>query len=204
MTNEPGLEPHLLPRERELMEKEMRQASSYLEFGTGGSTVLASRCGIGRIVSIDTNEAWLRRAAKELGPHASNVEFIHCDIGPTSDWGFPATEDGVKQWPEFFVRPWNAFLSRGELPELIYIDARFRLACALYSILALNLNRRGFFRASSRIMIYDYPSRPNYHLVEEHAVIVDRMNELVVLEPKRKVQSSRLLAQLFACQFDAR
>jgi hypothetical protein len=91
------------------------------------------------------------------------------------------------------------FWSRNEVPDLVYVVARFRVAC----ILAIKLARRGLFKhPKSRIMVHDYRDREQYHVVEDHAVIAASVNQLVVLEPKREIDVSRLLSQLFAYQFD--
>lgn len=204
--SEDDLRPHLFEGELELMSRTMRGASSYLEFGTGGSCLLAARSGIRRIVSGDSDESWLRKvAAKAASQRLENtMELVLCDIGPISEWGYPADETSKSKWANYLVAPWRTFLARGGIPDLIYIDGRFRVACALYSILMLSLVGRRFFRRKSRIMIHDFCDRPHYHKVMDYASVVTKVNTLAVLEATNHYSRAELVQDLLSFQFDPR
>lgn len=207
MTND-DCRPHLFDGEYDLLRREMAKAKSYLEFGTGGSTLFAIECGIRRIVSVDSDPAWSRTVDEKIAIRRPKVdvdiELIHCDIGRTRDWGFPLDREQITNWPQYFVQPWQRFLSRNETPDLIYVDGRFRVACALYSLLNLHLHRRRFLGKAARILIHDFSDRPYYSKILELASVVARVNTLVVVEQMPNISPSRLVQELMAFQFDAR
>src|SRR5258708_6728299 len=100
MTATEDYNPHLFEGEYELLYKEMSKATSYLEYGTGGSTLLAAECGMRLIVSVDSDATWLRKVAERIANKRTSVdiELIHCDIGPTGEWGFPLDREQITNW----------------------------------------------------------------------------------------------------------
>jgi hypothetical protein len=63
----PGaLSPHLFEGEEEVIRHAMNGASCYLEFGTGGSTLMAIECGVRRIVSVDSDQQWSLEIEREI------------------------------------------------------------------------------------------------------------------------------------------
>jgi hypothetical protein len=197
--------PHLFGDEEILLRREMSRARLYLEYGVGGSTLLAAQSGATTIVGIDTNKDWLRQTQAELSRIAPGIsaQLIHCDLGPVGEWGMPTTRDRIADWPDYFQMPWRVFTERGDRPDLIYVDGRFRVACTLYSLLMLRKTRRLFGRAG-RIVMHDFASRDYYRPVLKHANVVASQNTLVVLEPKRFGDPWRLTEDLLAHQFDPR
>jgi len=175
-----------------------------LEFGMGGSTLLAAESGIRRIVSVDSDQAWVRKIEERIASKrpAVDIELIHCDIGRTGEWGVPLDREQIMNWPQYCAQPWQRFLSLNETPDLIYVDGRFRVACVLYSL--LNLHRRRFFGKNARIMIHDFSDRPHYGKIMEFASTVARANTLVVVEQRPGISRSRLLQDLLSFQFDVR
>jgi hypothetical protein len=198
-------QPHLFEGERDLIVGEMSRATSYLEFGTGGSTLLAAECGIRRIVSVDSDQDWVRKIDERIKSRSKvDVELIHCDIGKTGEWGYPINREKVANWPQYFVQPWHRFLSRNEAPDLIYVDGRFRVACVLYSLLNLQFQDRAPSGKSARIMIHDFLDRPHYGKITKYASVVASMNTLVVVEQKSDISQSQLLEDILSFEFDLR
>jgi len=199
------LAPHLFEGEYELLHRELSRASSYLEFGSGGSTALAVELGIRRIVSVDTDPAWLRRTKESIGERLRDrpIELIHCDIGPVEEWGRPIGRDKIENWPQYFIEPWRRFHASNATPDLIYIDGRFRVACALFSLFNLNARRR-LFRTRSRILVHDFLGRPEYEPILRYCSVVESCKTLILAEPRRDIRVDRLLADLLLFQFDIR
>jgi hypothetical protein len=129
---------------------------------------------------------------------------ICCDIGRTGEWGKPLDRANVDNWPNYFLTPWQRLLSRNELPDLIYIDGRFRVACALHSLLMLRLKKRRVFPKKTKIMIHDFSGRPFYKKVTEFASVVASVNTLAVIEQNKDVSIISLLQELLHYQFDMR
>ncbi|MEI9805784.1 MAG: hypothetical protein WDN48_17020 [Pseudolabrys sp.] len=75
MTANSDFKPHLFEGEYELLRGELTKARSYLEFGTGGSTLLAAKCGIRHIVSVHSDRAWVDRIDEHLTGLRSNLDI---------------------------------------------------------------------------------------------------------------------------------
>jgi len=155
----------------------MRQAKCYLEYGTGGTTVQAMELSIPAIFAVESDPVWLEAVRYRTSQIASTgeCEFIRVDIGPTSEWGYPASETHWRGYTKYALDVWTTCRARNVSPDLILIDGRFRLACLLASFL--------YGRPGSRILVDDYLARPYYAEVEQFtppARIVDRAAEFVV------------------------
>lgn len=199
------LEPHLLEGELPLFQQEISRAKSYLEFGMGGSTLFAASLGVKRIVSVDSDPEWISRIADSIATFrkTSEIDLIHCDIGPTGSWGMPINQEGMANWPQYFHEPWKRFAAVHIVPDLIYVDGRFRVACTLYSILRLHLAYTSLGRGKTRIMIHDFNNRPHYHKVTDYAQIVEQFNTLAVFELRKSFSVADLVSDLLEFQFVA-
>jgi hypothetical protein len=162
--------PIMTQAEIDRYEKLLDNANTVLEFGSGGSTVLAaSRPGL-KIVSVDGDMGWFEKLRSETSVReaeaAGRLNFVHVDIGPTTDWGKPANTEHKSLWPRYSKDPWAALQSP---PDLILIDGRFRVACALEAA------RRRFDGAV--IAIHDFNRRSYHHvpLFLHHTESVERL-----------------------------
>ena len=64
------------------------------------------------------------------------------------------------------------------------IDGRFRVACALATIMNC--------KKSTKIMIHDYTFRQYYHILEEFLDIVETIDTLVVFKIKNNVDMKKV------------
>ena len=154
----------------------LRNSQGYLEYGTGGSTVLASRLGVSHIIGVESDRRWLEAVRHKIGLSvtSSGLELLHVDIGPTGDWGFPVSDIGWRNYAEYPARPWLTEKTR-DIVDLIVIDGRFRVACFMTSLL--------FARPGTRILFDDYFDRSYYAGVESFvhpSARHDRIAEFVV------------------------
>ncbi len=177
------MSPHMSPEERKLFESFLSCAVNYLEFGAGGSTVLASTKVKGSIISIDSSREWLDRVDKEYKALSAPVHphLIFTDIGPVGDWGIPSDPAMREYWPRYHSSVWES-PSTKEV-DLFMVDGRFRVACFLQAII--------HGRKDALIAFHDYNSRPHYHVVEKVARVVARSEDLSVFSP---LTGARLLA----------
>ncbi len=134
------------------------QAGVILEYGSGGSTVVAAELP-GRVVfAVESDRAWLTGMERyfEANPPAADVRLHHGDIGPTRDWGHPADDRRFRRWPSYPLSVWDRpdFLH----PDVVLIDGRFRVACLLTVA----------FRCARPVTVLfdDYLNRRTYHAVE--------------------------------------
>jgi hypothetical protein len=150
----PGDEPFMPVADVERFKAEIAKAKSYVEFGSGGSTVYANQLGI-RAVSVESDGHYARVVASRLD--GSHVQQIICDLGLSGEWGMPVFPNTHKA-SRYVTAPWgtNAF------PEFILVDGRYRVACALESA------RRAYLAGSTAVLMFDdYVTRPFYHDVEK-------------------------------------
>jgi len=152
---------HMTAEEQACISAFFESAQSYVEFGCGGSTVLASKLMTGVITSMDSSKEWIERVRAECQKSPSRIrpELIHVDIGPTGEWGRPLDESARDRWPEYSSAIWK---SEGtDQADLYLIDGRFRVACFLETLMHC--------KADAVILIHDYTPRLEYHVVEEFA-----------------------------------
>ncbi|MDR7058689.1 MULTISPECIES: hypothetical protein [unclassified Sphingopyxis] len=65
-------------------ELQLAGRSSLLEFGCGGSTVVAAR-QVRRIVSVDSDPAWLAKVQADVRREVVEFTPFHVDIGPVGE-----------------------------------------------------------------------------------------------------------------------
>lgn len=133
-------------------------AATILEYGSGGSTVMAANAGA-RVVSVESDKVWAERLTAHLAGISAEAVVHHVDIGPTGDWGRPTTRAGAARYHRYALSVWD----RPDLgaPDLVLIDGRFRAACLAAVMLRT--------RRPVTVLIDDYVPRPHYHAVEKLA-----------------------------------
>jgi hypothetical protein len=146
--------PHMSPAELEAFRAWLRGgARRYAEFGMGGSTLEAARVGFQTIVAVDSDRRWVEsiRAHEEIAPGIAEgrIAALHGDIGPIRAWGAPEGEGAVKLWPQYLRANWAEWQRRKQMPDLVFVDGRFRVASAL-SALLVREDWRGL-----RLMVHD-------------------------------------------------
>jgi hypothetical protein len=132
-------------------------ADVVLEYGSGGSTVMAVEAGA-EVWAVESDAAWAGRMrdwfARHPGPGRAHV--LHADIGPTGDWGHPADDSRFRDWPDYPLKVWDEPGFRH--PDVVLVDGRFRLACFLTVA----------FRILRPVVLFfdDYTRRRPYHRAE--------------------------------------
>lgn len=161
MTDAPTIRPKLTlpPLEAEAVLKAYTQATVILEYGSGGSTVVAAELPDKVVFSVESSAEWLadmRRYFDEY-PARSELHLHYADVGPTKEWGKPANDKKFHQWPGYPLSVWD--LPKFLHPDLVLIDGRFRAACFLTCL----------FKSTKPMTILwdDYADRKFYHRVEE-------------------------------------
>ena len=89
------------------------------------------------------------------------------------------------------------------MPDLIFVDGRFRVACCLSVIL---LAESGLHSTQElRVLLHDVsPERPFYDEVFEFFDVVESVNTLRVMKIKPDISGSRAMSVLLRHQFDPR
>src|SRR4051812_12774092 len=103
------MQPRMEASEVVLLSAFLRCASRFLEFGSGGSTVLACGAGPERVVSVDSSAEWQAKTVDECKRLETKVQpiMILVDIGPTGEWGYPTAEATRARWPDYHRSAWE-------------------------------------------------------------------------------------------------
>ena len=146
------------PAEARFIRAVYPQAKVILEYGSGGSTMLAASLGA-RVISVESDKAWSERLAGHLAPFADRAKLHYVDIGPTGAWGKPSTIDRFARYHRYALSVWDR--PDFEEPDLVLIDGRFRASCLVAVLLRA--------RRPTTVLFDDYAERPYYHAVERLA-----------------------------------
>ena len=130
-----------------------------LEWGVGGSTFeIASICD--SLISIESDKRFLFKQAgvmRNLG--YTNAILVWADIGPTKAFGTPIRflrKWKSKKYPNYYNKAFQ--ITGGIDPEVVLIDGRFRVACAIKVVLNMK-------SGPVVIIVDDYVGRPEYSAI---------------------------------------
>jgi len=182
------MEPQMYPKEKALFHKELKAATSYFEYGAGGSTVWAvQEPKLKRILTVESDVEWaamlMRRTDVKSARSAGRHFFSLIDIGPVRPPSWPLRES-KDMLPEF-KKYSDQILKSEEQWDLILVDGRFRSACFLKALQHIKNPEK------TKLVIHDY-ERQGYHIVEKFADIVERVERLAVLRKKSRVDEQAL------------
>jgi len=183
--------------EKEFLVESISGSKSYLEFGSGGSTFLAlTKTDIPFVVSVESDMAWLDHLREWdciVANEADNrLRFLHVNIGKTGNWGVPVEPDKKDLFPNYSVAPF-AIDSKTRF-DSVFIDGRFRVACALQTILHSDTD--------TKILMHDYTVRPNYHIILQFLDIVDVVGSMVLFKIKREISKKDVLDMYNEYKYD--
>lgn len=130
-------------------------ADTVLEYGSGGSTIMAAEAGA-EVWSVEADAGWaaMMQGWFKANPCKGQAHVLHVDIGPTRDWGHPADETAIRNWPDYALKVWD-------MPGFL-VDGRFRLGCFL--TVAYRIQR------PVTLFFDDYAPRATYHKTETLAM----------------------------------
>lgn len=135
-----------------------QSAGVILEYGSGGSTVLAGALPDKTVFSVESDAQWAAdlQAWFVQNPPKSRVNLHAVDIGPTGDWGAPVNQRGWRRYHHYPLSVWE----RDDFvhPDVVLIDGRFRLACLLAVLHRITRPVVALFD--------DYQNRKPYHRAE--------------------------------------
>ncbi len=162
----------LPPEEAEALRSAYAEASVILEYGSGGSTILAAEMEGKRVTSVESDRGWARMMKQwfiENPPsRESQVDIRWVNIGETHDWGHPVTTERWRDYSDYPLGVWKTGATPH--PDVVLVDGRFRVGCALAT--AFNIER------PVTLLFDDYTRRKWMHEVEAFIgtpLIVGRM-----------------------------
>lgn len=170
---ETGLKPAMSPAEQRLLRHAAQGASSIVEFGCGGSTLLLLEAAAGPVISVESDPQWLARlgeapacaAASEAGRWCG----LHADLGAVAGWGWPEDRARFADGRVYWNAPWRLCAE----PGFVLVDGRFRVASALAALHRLP--------PEGLVAVHDFWPRPYYHPLLQIADLVGTAASLVLL-----------------------
>ena len=164
----------------------LSKSTSYLEFGSGSSTFVAAALG-SRFVTVESDPRFLNaverrcsRIAIERGEFDATGTYLYANIGRTGPWGVPTyrlrTGSTAQRWSRYPLAPWSA-LGESYRADLILVDGRFRLACAL----AMMVHQP---EGAWTLLLDDYAERPQYSELRDVADLQEMWGRMAVFGPK--------------------
>ncbi|MGB7317199.1 MAG: hypothetical protein WBC85_04460 [Planktotalea sp.] len=148
------------PEVADLVRKHYEAADVILEYGSGGSTVMASEMPGKTIFSVESSKLWtrqMRRWFNEAQP-VSKPMMQHINIGVTGKWGSPVDTEGFQRYHFYPLSIWDT--PEFKHPDVILVDGRFRVACALTAMLRCE--------RETVLLFDDYEGRKGYHVIEDY------------------------------------
>lgn len=146
----------------------------YLEFGSGVSTLLAGlRKETRNVVSVEGNPNWMQNVSRKLKQYniQRKVELRHANIGPVGWLSYPRFRNATAL--QYCIKPLRGF----ETFDIVFIDGRFRVACAAYAYTRLKHN--------GILLVHDYRQRANYASITKLYNLVGIVNSLAFFKQKR-------------------
>jgi hypothetical protein len=133
-------------------------ADVILEYGSGGSTVIAAELADKTVFSVESDAKWLQgmQAYFASNPPLAKLTLHHGKIGPTKEWGHPKTDENFRKWSGYPLSVWD--LEQFVHPDVVLIDGRFRAACFLTTLFRIT--------KPTTVLWDDYSDRKSYHEVE--------------------------------------
>jgi hypothetical protein len=154
----PSFELTFAPKERRFLVRHYEAAETILEYGSGGSTVLAAKLGR-RVFSVESDQDWATRMATHVATISDKAQVHWADVGVTGPWGVPMKPREFRKFHGYALSVWDRpdFVE----PDLVLIDGRFRASCLVAVLM----------RATKPVTVLfdDYLKRRYYHGVERLA-----------------------------------
>lgn len=189
--------PWMTDPEVKLFSKWLPFGCTALEFGSGGSTRFFFENGAKQLSSVEGDGNWIESLVADpflaffLGKGRLKIHMP--DIGPIREnsCSNPAGDVSPK-WLNYHNEIWE--LIDCSALNFILIDGRFRLACALQSIV--------YCEQKPLLLFHDFWNRPVYHPILEFVDVLDRAETSAVLRQKDVVDWRKLTVCLQRAQFD--
>lgn len=146
-------------RETEHLENAYCDAKIILEYGLGGSTILASEMAGKTITCVETDKTWIETLDKWFAqnPPKSAPDMIWANIGPIRRWGRPKDETHWREYSKYPLEIWS--LEDIPHPDIVLVDGRFRAGCVLATAFRC--------KQETKVLVDDYAPRTSYHPIEK-------------------------------------
>ena len=148
----------------------MKPENVYFEFGSGGSTNIASFYKV-KTYSVESDIKWHQK----LKINGIKANYITIDL-KVNKLGYPGKKTCSEDWKKYIQAYKNEYNA-----DIILIDGRFRVACALDIFSKIKNN--------TIILIHDYERRKKYHILEKFYIKVKTWDTLTLFFKNPNINS---------------
>jgi hypothetical protein len=184
---------------------QLSRVDSYVEYGSGGSTVLAAALAV-PFATCDSDKRFLsavERKIQLLGYASPRQQiFRYAGVGPVTYWGTPLvakprSQRRIMMFRQYSALPCSPEWLKGEV--LVLVDGRFRVACALKAAKALSL---GGLRYS--VVVDDYATNDSYNVLERHIFLKQRVGRMAIFGDSFLSDEQQLISAIAESELDWR
>ena len=148
----------------------MNPKNIYFEFGSGGSTNVASFYNL-TVYSVESDKMWHNKL-KDSGIKAN---YITIDLKAHGHLGYPGKGTTVEDWKKYIQAYKSEYIA-----DIVLIDGRFRVACALDIFPKI--------RSYTIVLMHDY-NRKYYHIVENYYIKIQMWDTLASFVKRPNINS---------------
>ena len=178
------MKPHFKGHDIDMFYKYLDKANIYFEFGSGGSTYQAAqRSNIKTIYSVESDLEWHNKLKDNL-KNCNIIKYLFSDLEtPGNNWGYPGKNCSLNKKKNYSDSICKLTPEEQNNIDLILIDGRFRVACALKSFNVMSNN--------CVIAFDDFMGRKHYHVVLDYFDIIEKSKEnlMVILKKKKNISN---------------
>lgn len=156
----------------------------YFEWGSGFTTRTSDKLAR-QVVSIEGSHEWYMHMKKYS--FSAHMQLRYVDIGKTEAFSWPVNQS-------FGRRYIHAIEEYGPWQDVVLVDGRFRVACALAAFRHL--------APGGKLLVHDF-GRKEYHKLLEFYTNEQEVDSLAVLSPKPNVSHERLRERMEAVSYTA-
>ncbi|CAG9464321.1 unnamed protein product [Pedinophyceae sp. YPF-701] len=178
----PGLKVWMRRDELSLLTDTLKPSDTYLEWGSGGSTALVPAL-VSRAFSVEGQPSWcaeMHNQPRVACFERSNRLQLTCPALPPGvelrAFGYPVNPSDAARIGRDYIEAAGPLVGANKL-DVVLVDGRFRVACALYALQHL--------AADGTVFVHDWPGRPHYHALLDWYELVGSAGEMVALKPRR-------------------
>lgn len=178
---------------RDEISKCLDKSSRYLEFGAGGTTLVAIDSAIDRITSVDSDPTLLGILEETWNAEERNGRKFQPVVDSTpfrGEWGFPKGDPSVTRANTAL---YSELVISGN-PDIVLIDGRFRASIFLTLLTSASIG--------TTILWDDYVPRTYYHWVEKYLRPTKVSGRVAIFSLDNRVEVAK--SDYIRAQFDSR
>jgi ABC-type sulfate transport system substrate-binding protein len=160
-------------KQQQYFEKTLNNCNSYLEFGAGSSTIYASNNIKNKGLTFESDYNWFKRVNEQIVNDKYNIVYIDIETVDNT-WGYPGKNCSLEK-QEKYSTEFKKYIKELK-PDVIFIDGRYRVSCALQI--------HEYISPETRVLFDDFLNRPHYHEILDYYDIIHKVDNMVELRKK--------------------